>query len=317
VYTDSIWKLSCCREFENELSWTLQKAIDGKKIQYRLVDTVGENYRSFDLVITDNIISNFQYLELWPEYWGSFSYNPHYQNNTPTRLFNCFINRTDTVRQSWFYQLVRRKLIYQGFVSFLLDYRKELLPAGIDIQNKLELYQWVFDQGCEIFAAEHELMKDQVPFQNFSGDLDQVICDSCISLVIETYFDRNDVIAFSEKIFRALQLPRPFLLYCASGAVKSLRDNGFDVYDDIVDHSYDNEPNSIQRQIKILDELEKARNIVYNNQVLDDFELRAQKNRSLLIELKNRFPKKLDNIIDVIKNYSGKNKNFNQSKQTL
>jgi hypothetical protein len=306
VYTDPIWKLSRCREFENELLGCLKRAIGDKKIYYELVDTVKENYRSFDLVITDNVISDLQYLKLWPEYWGSFSYDPTYQNNIPTRLFNCFINRTCPVRQSWFYQLIRRNLIHQGSVSFLLDYRKKLAPPGVDIENKLELYQWVFNQGCEIFAVEHESMKDQIPFRNFSGELDQVICDSRISLVIETYFDRNDVIAFSEKIFRALQLPRPFLLYCAAGAVECLRDNGFEVYDDIVDHSYDNELNPIQRQVKILDELEKAKNIVYNNEVLDDFESRAQKNRVLLGKLRNEFPKKLENIIDVIENYTDK-----------
>ena len=159
----------------------------------------------------------------------------------------------------------------------------------------------MFDQGCEIFKHEHELMKSRVPFQNFVGDLDQIMCDSNISLTIETYFDRPDVIAFSEKIFRALQLPRPFLLYCAPNSIKVLREQGFDVYDDIVNHSYDKETDSISRQIKILDELEKSKYIVYNAQVLKDFEQRATHNRSLLKQLKREWPEKLKKVTAEIK----------------
>ena len=302
-YADQIWKLSNCVQFEDNLRSYFGNLSTNKNIHVRLVDTVFENYQDYKLVITDNVIANFEYQALWPEYWGSFSYTPQYQNNIPSQAFNCFINRTDPVRQSWFYQLVRRNLLDQGAVSFLLDYRKSLAPSGIDVDNKAELYQWVFEQGCEIFAAEHELMRSNVPFQNFTGEIDQVMCDSKLGLIIETYFHCADVIAFSEKIFRALQLPRPFLLYCAPGAVKVLREQGFDVYDDIVDHAYDTEMNSIDRQIKILNELEKSKYIVYNKQVLQDFERRAVHNRSLLKKLKNDWPSKLEKVTAEISKY--------------
>jgi hypothetical protein len=301
-YQDQIWIKSNCREFEKNTNSVFDQ-FQNKQIHIRLVDTVDHNYKNYKVVVTDNIISDFEYLRLWPEYWGSFSYTPEYKNNIPTRLFNCFINRTDLIRQSWFYQLVRRKLIDQGAVSFLLDYRKSAAPSMIDVDDKATLYQWVFEQGCEIFVNEHELMRSKVPFQNFSGDLDQVMCDSRVGLIIETYFDRPDIIAFSEKVFRALQLPRPFLLYCAPGAIKVLRDQGFDVYDDIVNHSYDLDVDNIKRQIKILDELEKSKYIVYNEQVLEDFEQKATHNRSLLIKLKNDWPAKLEKVMSEVVRY--------------
>ena len=302
-YTDQIWSLSNCVPFEKNLYFFFNNFVSKKNIYVRLVDTVVENYKDYELVVTDNVISNFEYQPLWPEYWGSFSYTPQYQNNMPMHMFNCFINRTDPIRQSWFYQLVRRNLINQGAVSFLLDYRKDMAPAGVNVSDKQKLYQWVFEQGCEIFALEHELMKSQVPFQNFSGNLEQVMCDSRIGLIIETYFDRPDIIAFSEKIFRALQIPRPFLLYCAPGAIKVLREQGFDVYDDIVNHEYDSEINVINRQVKILNELEKSKYIVYNTQVLQDFEQRALHNRELLKKLKSEWPAKLKKVTDEIKKY--------------
>lgn len=301
-YTDQIWELSKCREFEQDIYKFFNHTVTDPDIHVRLVDVVADNYKDYNLVITDNVISNYNYQSLWPEYWGSFSYSPHYQNNTPTRLFNCFINRTDVIRQSWFYQLVRRDLINQGSVSFLLNYRKKSLPPLLEENDKAGLYQWVFDQGCQIFEKEHELMRSQVPYQNFTGDLDQVMCDSRLGLIIETYFDRPDVIAFSEKVFRALQLPRPFLLYCAPGAVNILRSVGFNVYDDIINHSYDSEPNDILRQVKILDELEKSEHIMYTEQTLNDFEQRADHNRSLLRKLKNNWSNKLEKVISEINN---------------
>jgi len=302
-YTDQIWKLSDCVQFEDDLRSYFSNLSTNENIHVRLVDTVFENYKDYKLVVTDNVIPGFKYQALWPEFWGSFSYDPQYTNRMPTFLFNCFINRTDPIRQSWFYQLVRRNLLDQGAVSFLLDYRKSVAPAGIDLNNKAELYQWVFEQGCEIFAAEHESMRSHVPFQNFTGELDQVMCDSNISLIIETYFHRPDVIAFSEKVFRALQLPRPFLLYCAPGSIKVLKEQGFDVYDDVVDHSYDLEEDGITRQIKILDELEKSKYIVYNTQVLEDFEQRAIHNRQLLKKLKHDWPSKLEKVTTEISKY--------------
>lgn len=302
-YTDQIWKLSNCEQFEYKLYHYFNNLITDNAIHVKLVDAVFENYKEYKAVVTDNVIVNFEYQALWPEYWGSFSYNPKYENRIPTRSFSCFINRTDPIRQSWFYQLVRRNLLDQGAVSFLLDYRKALALPNLDIDNKAQLYQWVFEQGCEIFKIEHELMKSLVPFQNFVGELDQVMCDSNVNLTIETYFHRSDVIAFSEKIFRALQLPRPFLLYCSPGSIKVLREQGFDVYDDIVDHSYDKETDNISRQVKILDELKNSKYIVYNTKVLTDFEQRAVHNRLLLKQLKDDWPDKLKKVTAEIKKY--------------
>jgi hypothetical protein len=104
-------------------------------------------------------------------------------------------------------------------------------------------------------------------------------------------------------VFRALQLPRPFLLYCEPGAMNILRSQGFDVFDDVVNHSYDTESNSITRQVKILDELDNARHIVYNKQTLEDFEQRAEHNRRLLRKFKHDWPNKLEKVISEINNY--------------
>jgi hypothetical protein len=102
--------------------------------------------------------------------------------------------------------------------------------------------------------VEHQVSKTMVPYKNFDGDLQTTIMQTEFSIVLETYFDRNEVITFSEKIFRCLKLPRPWLLYAMKNSVAYLRSIGFDVLDDLVDHSYDNEDFHITRQRMILDQ---------------------------------------------------------------
>ncbi len=283
VYTDQIWLKSQCRELENQALVQLRRA----GASPLLVDAV-DTSKSWSKLVTDNVVE-LEHVPLYPEFWGTFSYSPEYTSQQPTKLFNCFMNRICTTRQSWFYQFVRRNLLWHGNVSFLLDARQ--LPRG------KELYEDNF-KGYEIFEAEHTLMKDRVPFINFTGDLDQAVVDSQFSVVIETYFDWPGTIAFSEKVFRALQLPRPMMLYSMPGSVKVLKDYGFDLFDDVVDHSYDSEPNQIQRQIVILDQLCAWRDRPFTDQQLLDFEQRVKHNQNLLQDLRNRWPGRLNAVLE-------------------
>jgi len=283
VYSDQIWAGSQCREYELNAIVSLRRA---GATPY-LVDAVNINQHYKNLV-TDNIVQQ-DHVPLYPEYWGTYSYQPVYHSTQPTRIFNCFMNRVCTTRQSWFYQFVRRNLLWHANVSFLLDARQE--PRG------KELYEQNF-RGYEIFEHEHTLMRDRVPFCNFETDIEQAVIDTHVSLVIETYFDWPDTITFSEKTFRALQLPRPVIVYNMPGSVSALRDHGFDVWDDIIDHSYDAEPDPIQRQIAILDQLCEWRDRSYTTEQLEQFEQRAQHNRELLQRLRAQWPDRLKKVLE-------------------
>jgi hypothetical protein len=83
------------------------------------------------------------------------------------------------------------------------------------------------------------------------------------------------------------------MLYSSIGAVDILRQFGFDVWDDIVDHRYDTEIDPIKRQVAILDQIENFKNIHYGPSQLESFELRCLKNQQLLRLLKTQWPEKL------------------------
>lgn len=288
VYQDQIWIKSNCRQFEKQVYRDLNSIVNQteKNLKVCLVDACQLDFKKN--FVTDNILKQ-NHIPLYPEFWGSFYYIPEYVPRPPTYLFNCFINRVCMTRQSWFYQFVRRKMLNQGAVSYLLDYRN--MPVGI--KTKQDLNQYIYNLGNQIFEPEHNQMQSRVPYCTFSGDIDQIIVDSKVSIVIETYFDSNETIAFSEKIFRALQLPRPLMLFCNPGAITALKKYGFNLWDDIVDHSYDQVQNPIERQVLILNQIEKFQQIIYTDQQLIDFESRAKYNQQLLQKLKQDWPERL------------------------
>jgi hypothetical protein len=61
-----------------------------------------------------------------------------------------------------------------------------------------------------------------------------------LNIVVETY-SGDTVIALSEKLFRALVTPVPWAVYGGKYTVAYLRQLGFDVLDDLIQHRYDYE----------------------------------------------------------------------------
>jgi hypothetical protein len=187
--------------------------------------------------------------------WAGFYFDnflPEADDQVIIKDFNCFISRMDPMRQSWFYQLIRRGLLDQGFVSFNMHIDRIPALAGM---TQSQAFEKQFQDGMTIFAPEHEIARAIVPYRNFDVELDlnKVILQSKFSIVIETYFDNNDIITYTEKIFRAMCLPRPWVLYSARHGVKYLREQGYDTLDDLVDHAqYDDLESCIDRQVAIL-----------------------------------------------------------------
>lgn len=198
------------------------------------------------------------HVQLHPSIYSTY-YNNHEQqyktNVVPNKGFNCFLNRIDVIRQSWFYQLLRRNLFDQGYISFNMNLhhvKEEFknLTASQVFQVQFERYH------SSVFAEEHKIAQSLVPYRNFdeAAKLDDIIMQSKFSIIVETYFDDNNAITFTEKTIRALRLPRPWILFGPKNSVKQLRTWGFDVLDDLVDHdSYDQFESHIERETVMLD----------------------------------------------------------------
>ena len=310
THQDQIW-ISTDREIEivKVLSQTIQaqgftpaKALDKNNYGYpysysrqdltldcRLVDVV--NQTESDIIITDNVFLQSlpgDIVSVLPEFWSIWQFDPVYQNRPATHGFNCFMNRIRGDRSRTFYELIRRNILNKGLVSFNCTQAEYM-----DQYEQAELYNYwqEHDQGLEL-----------VPYNTVEshGTLEQCIIDSNVSLVLETYISHS-LIVFSEKIFRVLQLPRPWLLYCSPGAVLCLKQYGFDVLADYVDHGYDEIFEHSTRHQFILDQLETFIDKVYTEQDYARFDQAAKRNQQLLKYFASTWPDKFNTVLEKIK----------------
>ena len=214
------------------------------------------------VLVTNNYIAHDQLdparYEQFPNSWyGMYHGTVQVDPVVPIKKFNCFINRMDPIRQSWLYQLIRRDVFDQGLISFNMDISRHLLDGKCTVNDTPHtVFEQQFQQYLQIFQQEHDMIRGLVPYRNFDNELNSAIMQTEFSVVLETYFDRNQIITFSEKIFRCLKLPRPWVMFAMKNAVVYLRDLGFDVLDDLVDHSYDIVESDIKRQSALLDQIE-------------------------------------------------------------
>jgi len=283
IAQEQIWKYL---PLEQAINHQVHQALDQKKnIAYRIVDSVFAEtpaaWTDAKLIVTDNIPTRAvsgKTLPLYPEYWHVYHYKPVYQPSPASYGYNCFMNRISEDRAQTFQELKRRGLLSKGLVSF-----NNLRPG-------------------ESISTVQDLLDYGDPYNNLTNSLEQSIIDSNISVVLETYIS-DDHITFSEKIFRALQLPRPWLLYCSPQSVKYLRCHGFDVLDDYVDHSYDNEISHSRRLMSIIDQLEQFVERHYDHNDYARFEQAVKHNRNLLLKFAQAWPAKFDHVLKEIAKY--------------
>jgi hypothetical protein len=215
-----------------------------------------------NLLLTNNIVVDADQYQhnihtVDPSYYGLMHCAYDVDASTPVeKNFNCFSNRFDIFRQSWFYHLIRRDWLNLGYVSFNCETTTARVPnSGYLGLDEREIFEKAFQEHNQIFHQEHVKIKDQIPYRNFleTGDLTNLVLGSKFSIILETWFDDNRIITFSEKTMRCLQLPRPWVLFSVQYGIQQLRQWGFDVLDDVVDHSYDNISGVIERQVAILE----------------------------------------------------------------
>ena len=255
---------ACCNFVYHQIARANHEIHTGGGLDLLIVDACSPDQyqQGRRVLVTNNWIAPAQLdstrYEQFPASWyGLYAGATNTQPQKPTKKFNCFINRMDPIRQSWFYQLIRRNLFDQGLVSFNMDISRHIVQGQCaPTDTPQQVFEQQFHGHLQIFHSEHEKVKTMVPYRNFDCDLQTAIMQTEFSIVLETYFDRNEVITFSEKIFRCLKLPRPWVIFAKQNAVSYLRDLGFDVLDDVVDHGYDSIEFAIERQVAILDQCE-------------------------------------------------------------
>lgn len=262
-------------------------------------------FDSETVVITDNHIvvpTQYQVCQAPDSYLGVFSYDPESSEYDPDRRFNFSVNRLDTQRQ-----LICLELACQSGGLDTLQRQDYLNFNAWDAQGNNDTKQHIennfkqhWSQIQQWYQNRYNTLVDDlaraVPIKNHEYSVELASYKSWLTPVIETY-SGNVTMAFSEKIFRALQTPVPWTVYSTTGAVKHLQTLGFDVLDDMVNHDYNSvrqdSPhgiNKISAFIKASTEnVQRLRQLDLNT-IRSRCQQAANHNQQLLAAMRQRWP---------------------------
>ena len=199
------------------------------------------------LVITDNWIAVptvYRVSRLPESFFGIYYHEPQDQTWRPDRRFCFSQRRIDSKRLQLFLEIMLRaqdipdnhNLDYINMNCWYWDSTNE---SDQELrQNFLHAFDNLSDAAQSTYRELRDRCANQMPLRNHELPHEQMHVSAWMNMVVETYSSDN-TIAFSEKIFRALCLPVPWMVYAGRNSVAYLRSLGFDVLDDIVCHRYD------------------------------------------------------------------------------
>lgn len=285
THQDRIWSAGCQQQ-EDSIAEILQN----NNIKFTLVDAIKCHPRELsNNLATDNQFRvPVNYTNLAPEFWHIYRCPEIQDNIYPDKHFSVMMNRISGERLMLLYMLKEADLFKKGYIGFNCLYH-DMDPD--QAQRQVNFNRVHEDCGWHHWDKLHNELKQQMPLL-LDMDPDTAAMSSDITLVVESYVS-DTVIAFSEKIFRALQTPRPWILFCSPGSVAVLRDAGFDVMDDVVDHGYDEIVNVEQRLQAIIMELKKLKYFF-----LPRYKQAVETNQAILDTLKHQWSYKLQSILD-------------------
>jgi hypothetical protein len=217
----------------------------------------------------------------------------HIRTNKPEKLLNCFVQRIESVRQSWLYFLHHHNLIDKGYISYLC------YPNVISSELEgVELYDYTHSHyqlnEDPNFETAYHALRNQIPYRNFveNGNLYDKILDSKYSLVLDTYATADDgnFLFSSEKMYRALMYPTCHLFFSQKGLLTQFSKSGFEISQSNLDFD---SLDWITRQQKILE-------LLVND--TDEYKFDYLKSRALYNynHLKSMYDSNIDQFYDEI-----------------
>lgn len=199
------------------------------------------------VVITDNHVNvptQYTVCQLPSSFFGIYAHHPEINQWQPNRRFCFSVNRLDAKRMLMFLEMQLRSE-YQPNAD-ILDYinfncwswdgdnsTQEGLQANFDRQ-----FEQLESQYHDVYRDIYQRAREAVPYRNHSFTQEQAHVSAWMNIVMETY-SSDTTIALSEKIFRALCLPVPWMVYAGKHTVAYLNSLDFDIMEDVVEHRYD------------------------------------------------------------------------------
>lgn len=282
------------------------------------------------IIITDNYVScptPYEVIKLPDSFFGIYNYTPAPLEWQPERRFNFSVNRLDSKRLTLFLELITRSTkpnteIFDG--PLMIDTDKDLVNFNCwhweSSNDSVDAFRDSFKKEFPrlsndvkpIYKKAYDHMLPMMPFRNHQYSMEEAHTRAWLNVVVETY-SGFDTVAISEKLFRALVTPVPWIVYGGRFMISWLRKMGFDLLEDIVDHKYDyiEELCNGKYGDKIVDFIQIGNNTVTKMKEMDFVQLQArckqaaEHNQKLLSNMQQRWPSEfaawLPGVIEKIK----------------
>lgn len=251
-------------------------------------------------VITDNLVlcpTAYKFNPLPRSFFGIYHYTP-IRSWTPDKDFTFGVNRLDFKRMGVLLAISRQLGISNGLVNFNCEIR----VAGQPVDPQEAFLELATQHSSSADLLDFNSLASQMPLKNYTMHHDDCCSGSWLNIIVETY-SSDTTISFSEKIFRCLVTPSPWIAFAGRYAIARLRTLGFDVLNDIVDHSYDS-LHEAQNKIEYFSKSAKSTISKLKSLPLDELHIRCQQaathNQLVLADMKQRWPTERDNWLSTI-----------------
>jgi hypothetical protein len=246
---------------------------------------------------------NLNKIEFLSEYSCKFltEFNPIFIADKPGK-FGLLHNRTPKIHRIILLALLKKNNILENFDWSIIDgWRKNLNKDGWYYEYDLILSNNTIDSikneinffdKIDVKKSDYEL---NTTWFDDDSKLDFEKCfmldtyqNSYLNIVTESLFFEN-VIHITEKVFKPFYFFQLPIFVSSYSYVKKLKElYGFDVFDDLINHSYDDEPNAEKRMFLIVSEL--IRLIKNKSDVIEFYknnEYRFIANQNIVKNIKN------------------------------
>ena len=223
-------------------------------------------------------------------------------NTDKTVWYSCLNNRPREHRLATVTYLDYLNLLDNGYVSANDKSYETIGYTGIDYQFKDILYtpMSIYNpRYAEILKEHADKIQPKLPLIVDVADLankclphdlsPEIYNNALINLVTETYYFKQYnmvsemfITEKTWKVFTAKQIP---VIIGPKGILGKLRNFGFDMFDDLIDNSYDNEPDST-RMFTAIEQLKKIMDTYTVEELSDITKQRRKNNFDHLLKLK-------------------------------
>ena len=179
-----------------------------------------------------------------------------FHSNPRSKKFTALSRAHKNWRAATMATLWGKNLHTQGYFSYNtdVDINDTSMPLEQETFNGLDNTIQEFLSNCPFTADKH----NSDTHNNHEITVEHLFSDSYLNLVLETHLDtENSGGAFlTEKTFKPIKNNQLFIIIGNAGSIELLRQMGYCVFDDVIDHRYDTIQDPTERWLAALAEFE-------------------------------------------------------------